>query len=298
MRFAAPVREQHCELRLAPREDGGQRLLALTLVTEPASEPLGRLDCFGNLVHGLDVQAPHEELGISLKAEVERHQGVDADLRPLAIGRERAWLEEALRAQPRLLDYLVHRSLAVPELERLGPASAFPASPMGEPVMESTRRALAWIGETMSYDDSARAASTDLSEAWARRRGDSQDLAHLLIALLRAWRVPARYLTGYLALPSAAAGPEGLRDLRAWVEVLIPNAGWRGFDPVRGVPVDEAYLPVASGRDGADVPGVRCSFKGDVLAPVPERRVRVQRSPGRSRTGPCARAGRDRPPCC
>ncbi len=277
MCFAEPVRDQHCELRLAPRDDGAQRLLALTIATEPAAEPASRLDCFGNLVHAFHVLAPHERLRISVTAEVECRAGGAAELKPLPVARERAWLDEVLRAQPRLLDYLLHRSAAVPDLDRIEAAAASPAPPVGEPAVESLQRALAWVGATLTYDQSAGTGSAALAEVWARRRGTSRDFAHLLIALLRSWRLPARYVTGYLHMPSAETGAEELSGLRAWVEVLIPNAGWRGVDPVWGVPVAESYVVVASGRDGDDVPAQRCSFKGAAPEPPLEGQVRVQR---------------------
>ena len=38
----------------------------------------------------------------------------------------------------------------------------------------------------------------------------------------------------------------------AWAEVLIPGAGWRGFDPTTGLVANDGYIVVAVGRDYLD----------------------------------------------
>jgi hypothetical protein len=47
------------------------------------------------------------------------------------------------------------------------------------------------------------------------RRGVCQDFAHLMIGLCRSLKIPARYVSGYLATESASA-------THAWVEVSFP----------------------------------------------------------------------------
>ena len=48
----------------------------------------------------------------------------------------------------------------------------------------------------------------------------------------------------------------------AWTEVLIPNAGWVGFDPTLGKPVALRHVRLAYGRDYGDVAPVRGVYKG------------------------------------
>jgi hypothetical protein len=46
--FREPVREHHCELRLAPQESAHQKVARMRLEIEPDAELHSYTDCFGN----------------------------------------------------------------------------------------------------------------------------------------------------------------------------------------------------------------------------------------------------------
>ena len=48
----------------------------------------------------------------------------------------------------------------------------------------------------------------------------------------------------------------------AWVEALLPDLGWVGFDPTNNLLAGDRHIRVAVGRDYADVPPTRGVFKG------------------------------------
>jgi transglutaminase-like putative cysteine protease len=48
----------------------------------------------------------------------------------------------------------------------------------------------------------------------------------------------------------------------AWVEAYLPSLGWLGFDPTNNIPAGERHVRAAVGRDYADVPPTRGTFKG------------------------------------
>ena len=100
-------------------------------------------------------------------------------------------------------------------------------------------------------------------------------LASLLLALVRSWGIPARYAMGYV-------DPGYFDDGRplathAWAEVLIPGAGWRGFDPSHGLLVNDSYILVAVGRDYQDAAPLRGSFKGDQAGDEPAVELSIMR---------------------
>ena len=90
--FPQPVREHHCELRLATHEGAPVSLLACDISVEPAVPLREHVDCFGNRVHRFDVMAPHEQVVVRLRAEVETLLENPFDYEPLPPSAELAYV--------------------------------------------------------------------------------------------------------------------------------------------------------------------------------------------------------------
>ncbi len=84
---------------------------------------------------------------------------------------------------------------------------------------------------------------------WAQRSGSCRDLTVLMMAACRAVGLAARFVSGY---------QEGLGDelhLHAWAEIYLPGAGWRGYDPTRGLAVSDRHIAlVASAQPSYTAP--------------------------------------------
>ena len=76
-----------------------------------------------------------------------------------------------------------------------------------------------------------------------------------MLGLCRVMKIPARYVSGYLATETASA-------MHAWVEVYLPGHGWRGLDPTHNCQLGETYVKVANGRDYADVSPINGNYRG------------------------------------
>ena len=100
------------------------------------------------------------------------------------------------------------------------------------------------------------------------------------MAAARDLGIPARYVVGYL--DPGYAGEEGAEPTEAathaWAEVLVPGAGWRGFDATHRLVVNDTYVAVAVGRDSRDAAPMRGSFKGEESGESPRVHVHVARS--------------------
>lgn len=270
-----PVREHHCELRLMPADGPVQRVHAAHLETEPPA-PLGsHIDYFGNIVHHCDIVASHTELITRLRVEVDTLLSNPFDYALLSPAVERAWLANALKSQPTLWDYVLHRSERTPDLTKLnGEALDWPRYDPERMLLDSVHRAREWIGETLTYKPGEPHANLDA--VLAAGTGTAVDYAHLFVALVRSWQCAARYVRGYVD-PTNFDDEDQAAVPHAWAEVLIPGAGWRGFDPTTGLVVNDTYIAVAVGRDSFDVPLQRSTFKGEEQPTVPEVSLRVSR---------------------
>jgi transglutaminase-like putative cysteine protease len=94
-------------------------------------------------------------------------------------------------------------------------------------------------------------------------RGVCQDFAHIMLAICRAWGMPARYVSGYLFTDREAGDRSDPDATHAWVEVFLPSYRWVGFDPTNNVMTGERHVAVAVGRDYGDVTPSRGVYKGD-----------------------------------
>ena len=278
MHFAEPVFEHQCEVRLIPATTPQQRVSAATLTTEPETRHFTYIDYFGNNVHHFDLSDAHDTLITRTRIDVETLLSNPFDYAQIAPERERVWIAEALRAQPRLWDFVLHRSALTPSPEVLAQAGAkLPDAPENRRVIESVIAARDWVAETLRYvpeREEQAAAPSDLIVAGA---GNAADLAHVLISIVRGWGIPARYVSGYQDCADADEGEDVEPRPHAWAEVLIPGAGWRGVDPTARLLTSDTYVCVALGRDARDAAPQRCAFKGDGEGAAPRNAVRVQR---------------------
>jgi len=81
-------------------------------------------------------------------------------------------------------------------------------------------------------------------------RGSCRDFALLMIESVRSLGLAARFVSGYLHVPSRD-GPEyvGGGSTHAWCQVYLPGAGWVEFDPTNGIIGNRDLIRVAVARD-------------------------------------------------
>jgi transglutaminase-like putative cysteine protease len=92
-----------------------------------------------------------------------------------------------------------------------------------------------------------------------RREGSCRDLAVLFIDACRCVGVAARFVSGY-QVDSPRDEP---RYLHAWAEVYLPGAGWRGYDPSRGLAVADRHVALATAAAPQLAAPVTGAFRGD-----------------------------------
>ena len=264
-RFAydGPVSESYNELRLRPRHDENQSCLSFRVTTHPAAKAVGHQDFYGNWVHLFHILPEHRNLRVETEAVVLMHPQPapvsTATLRDLDSGRD------ALREEH--FDWVSPSQYCPfePEIEEL---SAEAEASCNGTVYGFAAAAAGLIHNTFKYQKGATHVHSSIADCLKTRAGVCQDFSHLLISLLRARGVPARYVSGYL-LPLQSADDRGVMERvigglasHAWVQMFAPDAGWMGLDPTVGDYVEAQHIRIAYGRDYGDVPPVRGVYKG------------------------------------
>jgi transglutaminase-like putative cysteine protease len=259
-RYSRAVWQSMMEVRMHPRSEGNQRCFVFQLSVNPRARIFGYTDSYGNLVHHFDLPARHSQLTIISDALVNiESQASIPDSIPY-----RAWQElEELIERKDYWDMLMpsHFARSSPSLEQL-------AEEIG--VNERKKRSpLAFlqdinsgIYDTFSYVKKSTAVNSPIEDALRSRQGVCQDFAHIMIALVRNARIPCRYVSGYLYHGAENGHSVAEGATHAWVEALLPELGWVGFDPTINRLASEQHIRTATGRDYADVPPTMCVMKG------------------------------------
>lgn len=116
----------------------------------------------------------------------------------------------------------------------------------------------------VTYEVAQTTATTTAEEAISIGKGVCQDHSHIFIAAARAAGVPARYVSGYLAIN----GQVDQDASHAWAEAHVPGLGWVGFDVSNVISPDERYVRLAIGRDAHDaapISGLRLGAGDETL---------------------------------
>ncbi|QDV30532.1 hypothetical protein Spb1_24660 [Planctopirus ephydatiae] len=81
-------------------------------------------------------------------------------------------------------------------------------------------------------------------ETIAKGTGSCRDYAVLMMEAARHWGLAARFVTGYVQLDAQQHG-----STHAWIEIYLPGAGWRGFDPTNNKLASAEHVSVGVARD-------------------------------------------------
>lgn len=254
--YKEPAYESHNEARLTPRPSPGQRCLWSNVEVRPQGAVFSFRDGFGNTVHAISVHPPHDVLEIVASAEVER-------LEPRPIREARVPFAEFLAEDDaRLRDQFEYLSASryVPFSDRLRRFFWTTRPAPDERVDSYVTRIVAYVRDQLEYERGKTNAHSSVDDMLMAGGGVCQDFAHLTIGLLRLAGVPARYVSGYLA--AAEGDPEsGEQASHAWIEALLPEVGWTGFDPTHRGRTSDRHVRVAVGRDYADATPLRGVYR-------------------------------------
>jgi transglutaminase-like putative cysteine protease len=257
--YASPVRDSFNEARLQPFSDEWQTVDHFLLKILPAARLRHHYDFYSNVVHHFEIPELHSTLMVesNLRVTTRARPELAPDATPFPLAR----IGEAAR-EPRVFEFLQESRFVEmsPEVWRL----ALDVTDGLTDTWQAALALMAWVHANIRYVTASTHVHTHTRDVLRDRQGVCQDLAHVTISLCRALKIPALYVSGYLATENASA-------THAWMEVLIPGIGWRPLDPTHNRQTDENYVKIAVGRDYSDVPPMAGNYKGTT-----QRQMQVQ----------------------
>lgn len=249
------------EIRLTPLTDNRQSCYHHAITTEPVSAFFTYADYFHNRVHAFTVNKMHRELTIKMVSTVVTHENDNPQI-TTASPYEDKTLRFGDDFQNEYAEYLLPTSYTglTPELKVYADA----ISDDGINLYQLLENIYTTIHRDFTYDPSATSVVTTVGEMLKLRRGVCQDYSHFMIAICRDKGIPARYVSGYHFVGDLQGGSTDFTQAsHAWVECLIPGAGWFGYDPTNNCEVNWRYIKLGHGRDYNDIVPVKGVYRGN-----------------------------------
>lgn len=232
--YADQVRASIQYLRLTPQESARQHVLSWQL--DLPRQVRAQRDPFGNILHVLTLDEPHEALVIGARGQVEIDEQCESEC---GSGSALPYLRFTRLTQP---------DEALREFARLGSAGRHDRDGLVE-LMHN-------LHAQMPYTPGATRVDSTAAEAFAGRAGVCQDHTHAFLACARSLGVPARYVSGYLFTEDS-----GHLASHAWAEAWLDDA-WYSFDVTNQLARPERHLKLAVGLDYLDACPVRGMRRG------------------------------------
>jgi transglutaminase-like putative cysteine protease len=262
--YDIPVSLCHNIARLTPRNTEKQVCTKTAVSISP--EPDVRqeyYDFFGNKVLYFAIQQEHKSLTVTVRSEISK--GKDIPTTPVLDGMSWEQVKQELftnqlYSQERPYTLETPMTSSSPLIHGYAQASFLPGRSFFEAVSDLMSR----IYADFEYRTGYTTIATPLEEVMENKLGVCQDFAHLAIACIRSFDLPARYISGYIEtqpLPGETK-LEGADASHAWFSVFIPGNGWIDFDPTNNVIPADQHITLGWGRDYSDI----TPLKGIILS--------------------------------
>ncbi len=132
--------------------------------------------------------------------------------------------------------------------------------------LEMLQRMMDEINSTLQYQAREAEGTQTPSETLRLKSGTCRDYAWLMIEALRRLGFACRFVSGYLydaALDGGETGMTGSGATHAWLQVYLPGAGWRAYDPTNRITAGFDLIRVAIARHPGQVIPLSGSWFGD-----------------------------------
>lgn len=252
--FSRPVFLEPHFIRLTPRQDLTQRLVAFNLDIDPL--PAGRFDGLdeeGNACIQVWFDGFHDHLDISTHFEA-------ITLRTNPFG---FLLEKRSQCLPVALSAAQSASLSACLTRAWADSTA--SDELAYDIQGNVQSSLDFLLQLNMYlfehlEKIERHEPGILSprKVLSEKKGACRDTACVFVDCCRAVGIPARFVSGY-----QSGDPDvPYNELHAWAEVFLPGPGWLGFDPTHGLVAADDHLALAASHDPMQAAPLLGTFRG------------------------------------
>jgi transglutaminase-like putative cysteine protease/predicted glutamine amidotransferase len=255
-RYDKPVERSTHLFRLVPIHDRLQSLREHSLVlkhdgVEIEGKQIEFDDVFGNRARRVVVERPFRELLVEARSKVEVLDSEPLQFRPLHARRAiplvwMPWQREMMAP------YLLPAELPETQLQELADYAMSFVERNDYDLIGTLLDMNRSIYKEYKYSQGSTTVATTAFDVYANRRGVCQDFTNLFICLARLLGVPARYTCGYVYTGPKAENRAQSEASHAWVQLYLPEVGWKGFDPTNGILTQTDHIRNSVGRSYID----------------------------------------------
>lgn len=260
-RYARPVGFGEHRIMFRPRDSHAQRLLTAEIAISPNAEIRWMHDVFGNDVTLASINGDADTLRFE--------SNIALDHTPEMVPRFRTephaklWpFEYDAETLPDLAAYMRPHHPA-PEIETF--ARKFTRSGLETETGHLLMTMTMGIRESLKYSRRTDPGTQLPIETLTIGTGTCRDYTLLMMEACRALGFAARFVTGYIYVPSrdAPGAKRGGGATHAWVQVFLPGAGWVEFDPTNGIVGSKDLIRVGVAREPRQARPLSGSFIGN-----------------------------------
>ncbi|MBF2075179.1 MAG: transglutaminase family protein [Synechococcales cyanobacterium C42_A2020_086] len=263
-RYRQPVRFGEHRAIFLPSVGYGGRILSYALETNIPAQVRWTMDTLSNNVALIEFAEPAPELTVTYRMRGE-HFGIPTITNFPLEARAKAvpvqytpdeWIDLAMFMRPHAED---------PDGSIAAWAKHFVAGDQDD-TLDVLQRMMDELRTTLSYQAREAEGTQSPEETLRLRSGTCRDYAWLMIEALRRLGFACRFVSGYLydaALDGGEVGMMGSGATHAWLQVYLPGAGWRTYDPTNRITAGFDLIRVAVARHPGQVLPLSGSWYGE-----------------------------------
>lgn len=263
-RYANPVTFGEHRAIFLPSGGYVGRILSYSLETNIPSKVRWLMDTLSNNVAFIEFSEPAKELIVTCRVRGE-HFGIPAivdfplDARAKEVPVQYTpdeWIDLSTFMRPHAED---------PDSSVAAWAKSFVIGDQ-DVTLDVLQRMMDKIWNTLTYQAREVEGTQSPGETLRLKSGTCRDYAWLMIEALRRLGFACRFVSGYLydsALDGGEIGMMGSGATHAWLQVYLPGAGWRAYDPTNRITGGFDLIRVAIARHPAQVIPLTGSWFGD-----------------------------------